>query len=26
MKIDNIHHYVLTDPTPYESQLLHSKR
>jgi biopolymer transport protein ExbD len=26
MKIDNIHHFVLTDPTPYESQLLHSKR
>lgn len=21
MKIDNIHHYVLTDPTPYEYQL-----
>ncbi len=22
MKIDNIHHFVLTDPTPYESDLL----
>jgi biopolymer transport protein ExbD len=26
MKIDNIHHYVLTDPTPYESQLMHPPR
>jgi biopolymer transport protein ExbD len=25
MKIDNIHHFVLTDPTPYESQLLQAK-
>jgi biopolymer transport protein ExbD len=26
MKIDNIHHYVLTDPTPYESEILRAKR
>jgi hypothetical protein len=26
MKIDEIHHYVLTDITPYESQLMQSKK